>query len=108
MWYYANGDEEIGPVSAQELKDLTKDGTVGPETLVWKEGMSDWKPATAIPGLLPGATRPLPRRPSAAASRSADSNPYYAGSSAAVVSQYPPNATIILILGLLSLSLIHI
>lgn len=52
-WYYAIGDNEKGPIPAAELKSLAMDGTIKQSTLVWKEGMDDWKPASEIPGLLP-------------------------------------------------------
>lgn len=54
-WYYALGDDEIGPIPAAELKSLAMDGTIRRATLVWKEGMADWKAASEIPGLLPAA-----------------------------------------------------
>ncbi len=63
MWYYTIGEEEFGPVSASELKQLVADGTVDASSDVWKEGMGDWVPATKVKGLLPkGATGSPPRR----------------------------------------------
>jgi len=53
MWYYTMGDEEIGPIPAAELKALAKDGTIGPNTQVWKEGMAEWTTASKIKGLIP-------------------------------------------------------
>ena len=64
MWYYAIGDNEEGPIPAAELKSLAMAGTVSRATLVWKEGMEDWKPASDIPGLLP-AQEPVARSSSA-------------------------------------------
>ncbi len=64
MWYYAIGDNEEGPIPAAELKSLAMEGTISRTTLVWKEGMDDWKPASDIPGLLP-VHEPVARRSSA-------------------------------------------
>lgn len=43
-WYYAIGDQRQGPISDAELDALIAAGTVTPQTLVWREGMSDWQP----------------------------------------------------------------
>lgn len=42
MWYYAAGDEQVGPVEEAAFFDLVSQGVVGSNTLVWREGMSDW------------------------------------------------------------------
>jgi hypothetical protein len=51
VWYYAQGDEEHGPVTAVQLKALAEQGKLRPSDLVWKEGMEDWKPANEVRGL---------------------------------------------------------
>jgi len=51
VWYYAQGDEENGPVTAVQLKALAEQGKLRPSDLVWKEGMEDWKPANEVRGL---------------------------------------------------------
>ncbi len=43
-WYYARGDERVGPVDDEQLNGLVASGTVREDTLVWREGMSDWAP----------------------------------------------------------------
>jgi len=47
QYYYANGDQQLGPFSIQELqsKNLRKD------TYVWYEGLSDWTRAGDLPEL---------------------------------------------------------
>lgn len=50
-WYYAQGDRKVGPVSAKGLKHAAADGTLQPMTLVWTEGMKEWKEARSIKGL---------------------------------------------------------
>lgn len=51
VWYYAQGDEENGPVTAVQLKALAEQAKLRPSDLVWKEGMEDWKPANEVRGL---------------------------------------------------------
>lgn len=41
-WYYVANGQQVGPVSAQDLKALVDAGTVTAETLVWREGMAEW------------------------------------------------------------------
>lgn len=44
-FYVAVGDKQVGPVDAQELKNMD----VKPETLVWYKGLAEWKPAAEAP-----------------------------------------------------------
>jgi hypothetical protein len=43
MWYYAENGQKQGPVTEQTLALLLSNGTINNLTLVWKEGMLDWK-----------------------------------------------------------------
>jgi len=43
-WYYAEGGEQRGPVSADEFERLVAAGTVKPDTLVWRAGLIKWQP----------------------------------------------------------------
>jgi len=53
-WYYAVGGERKGPVPEEELVRLAHSGEVIGSTLVWKHGMTDWRPfAEAGPGIPP-------------------------------------------------------
>jgi interferon-induced transmembrane protein/uncharacterized protein DUF4339 len=65
-WFYAKGGQTNGPVSEAEFRNLINLGTVGPDDLVWKEGMPAWQPASAIPGLVfpPAGRVPPPLVPS--------------------------------------------
>lgn len=64
MWYYANGENEVGPVSAAELKALADQGVVDSDTLVWNDGMTDWAVASDVPGLLRPAAHSSDRQAS--------------------------------------------
>ncbi|OVE76189.1 hypothetical protein BVX97_02015 [bacterium E08(2017)] len=43
-WYYTAGGAQQGPVSEEQLKQLKTSGQLAEETMVWREGMSDWVP----------------------------------------------------------------
>lgn len=61
-WFYADGEERVGPVTEAELVRLVSIGTVERDTLVWTEGMNDWKPAKQVPLLFPATAPPELRR----------------------------------------------
>jgi hypothetical protein len=66
-WYYADNGQQMGPVSAFELRALLAKGAVKPDDLVWRDGLSNWIPASQARELWPN----LPATPVAApASRS--------------------------------------
>jgi len=43
-WYYARGDERMGPLDERQFGELLASGVVRDDTLVWREGMADWMP----------------------------------------------------------------
>lgn len=47
-WYYADGTEQIGPVTASEIRALLDEGRIHADTLVWQPGMTDWTPVAQI------------------------------------------------------------
>jgi hypothetical protein len=47
-WYYALNDQRMGPVSESEFLRLIANGEVRPETLVWREGMTEWQPCREV------------------------------------------------------------
>ena len=44
QWFYAQGGQRKGPVSADELRELLATLTIDGETPVWSKGMVDWQP----------------------------------------------------------------
>jgi hypothetical protein len=50
-WYYARDNKQLGPVSPLELKRLADVGLLGPDDLVWHEGMTEWASASNVRGL---------------------------------------------------------
>lgn len=43
-WYYARGQEQVGPVSSEAFRDLVVQGIVREDTLVWNSGLPNWQP----------------------------------------------------------------
>lgn len=50
-WYYGDGGQRHGPVSIEDLRNLIQDGSLKRDTLVWKEGLETWVPASKVKGL---------------------------------------------------------
>ena len=64
VWYYAKDDEQQGPISTQDLRQLATNGKLTPDDYVWKEGMEEWTPASQLKGLFPEIALPVQRTPS--------------------------------------------
>src|SRR4051812_44282825 len=65
-WYYALGNERQGPIDDATLDGLIAAGTVTPETLVWRAGMTDWQPLAQVrPRATPVPTPVIPPPPAA-------------------------------------------
>jgi len=56
QWYYTNQAQRLGPVSPEQLKQLVVSGRLQPSDMVWKEGMTQWAPASRVKGLFPAET----------------------------------------------------
>ena len=50
-WYYVQGNERLGPLAFEELRGIAVSGRLGPDDLVWTDGMADWQPARSVEGL---------------------------------------------------------
>jgi len=44
QWFYAEGNQRVGPVSEAEFQTLVRNGIIKNETLVWRQGMANWLP----------------------------------------------------------------
>lgn len=60
VWYYAYKDQQMGPVSGSELRQLAASGKLAPQDLIWKEGMDEWAPAQKVKGLFPDSKAAAP------------------------------------------------
>ena len=48
QWHYNDSGQQRGPVTAEEIKSLLETRKIQADTLVWSEGMADWKRAGSI------------------------------------------------------------
>ena len=47
-WFYESGGHAVGPIPAAEFESLAAVGTIAPDTLVWREGMTEWQPRSSV------------------------------------------------------------
>lgn len=64
-WFYVSHGQQIGPVSQLEFERLVSAGTIGSETLVWRQGLSQWQTYAIVAGAsaaggIPAAEGPPP------------------------------------------------
>lgn len=50
-WYYVEGGERRGPIDHGTLTRQLETGALPADTLVWRDGMGDWVPASNTPEL---------------------------------------------------------
>ena len=43
MWHYSDGTNTHGPIDEAALREMLLRGTVNRNTLIWREGMSEWE-----------------------------------------------------------------
>jgi uncharacterized RDD family membrane protein YckC len=80
-WYYSDAERrQQGPVNADALAALHADGTLRPDSLVWREGLSEWRPwREMIAEVVATATPVAAPEPVFAAAAVADPAPSVAG-----------------------------
>lgn len=57
-WHYSVDGNSTGPISAEAIRELQQNGTLPAETLVWKQGMTDWVPIQTSPEFAPQEQAP--------------------------------------------------
>lgn len=68
MYFLVLNNQQAGPFSMDQLKQLVKDGTLTKQTFVWKEGMANWASAqdvTEVKALFIPVPPPIPVMPPA-------------------------------------------
>lgn len=63
-WYYAEGTQQLGPVTEAEFQQLVASGKITEATLVWRDGMANWQPYGQVRGgsaSVPPVTPPPPQ-----------------------------------------------
>jgi hypothetical protein len=75
MWYYESNGRPFGPVSKETVAEALRNGRISETTLVWREGMVEWKPLvdTELAALAGKAPPPM------AADSIANITPIYSG-----------------------------
>ena len=63
QWFYAKNNQQHGPVSEEQLKQLAASRQLNPSDLVWTDGMSEWTEARKLKGLFPTQAPPSPPSP---------------------------------------------
>jgi uncharacterized membrane protein len=58
QWYYVHEGRQAGPVEDAMFRQWIAEGRIGPEDMVWCEGMSQWQTAVTVPGLFGQVTPP--------------------------------------------------
>ena len=48
QWYLAINDEQLGPLSDEEVKSYGQEGKLDSQTLIWKAGFEDWQSIDAV------------------------------------------------------------
>ena len=52
-WFHLDGTERQGPTGLAEVRELVLEGTLGPDSWVWADGMTDWMHVRDVPALVP-------------------------------------------------------
>ncbi len=55
-WFLNQGDDNLGPFTAEEVRSRITSGTVSRDALTWQEGMSDWN---AVLEVFPDLKQPI-------------------------------------------------
>jgi predicted Zn finger-like uncharacterized protein len=61
-WFVAIDEKQVGPLTVEKVKDYWDRGEVGPDSLCWRQGFSDWIPLSDATELAP-ALAPRPAKP---------------------------------------------
>jgi hypothetical protein len=73
-WFLARDGQQHGPISAAEMNKIIELGYLLPNDLVWRQGFSDWQPASTVFPPKPSAETPpaaAPASPPASTARTA-------------------------------------
>jgi predicted Zn finger-like uncharacterized protein len=65
-WWVAIADQPVGPVTIEVVQHHWDAGEIGPESLVWYAGLTEWSPLSSVPELhayLMGSVPPPPPEP---------------------------------------------
>ncbi len=60
MYYLAQGEQQLGPYSVEQVTELLRNGQISPTNLAWREGMETWIPLQQVLGNLTSTVLPAP------------------------------------------------
>ena len=84
-WYHSVGGKQQGPVTHREMERLVSSGELKKETLIWKDGMENWKPAGDVLPDLFNTGESTPPLPGSMPSVPASSSPTTSGAGSTAV-----------------------
>lgn len=61
-WYFLVNQTRVGPVDEAEFQRLLREGTIGAQTLVWREGLEEWEEARHHADTGAAVPPPIPSR----------------------------------------------
>lgn len=67
QWYLSSEGQTLGPYTGEQLQQFAQEGRIIDSSLLWAEGMTEWLPASQIPGVLPQVAAVAPARAGAPA-----------------------------------------
>ena len=47
-WFYIVGEDQVGPRSPREIRELVEEGTITAETMMWTDSLEDWQPYKTV------------------------------------------------------------
>ena len=50
-WYYIGHYGQLGPLTREQMEDLSQGGVIARDTYVWHSGLDNWRPAEHVPDL---------------------------------------------------------
>jgi uncharacterized RDD family membrane protein YckC len=62
-WWYAENGQQFGPIDQNSLTQHFRAGKIAPQTLVWREGMTQWQNLASVPELRILLAPPIPAMP---------------------------------------------
>jgi len=75
-WFYGKDNTQHGPVSDLEIRTLITSGEIQAETIIWREGMTDWLPLKDVQEFQGLGAASAGAQPAGSAGSPTAANPY--------------------------------
>ena len=64
QWFYTDAQQQqLGPISFEQVQQLAVSGNIQPTTLIWTEGMAEWAQADQVQGIYAAPEAPVAAAP---------------------------------------------